>query len=130
MKFVKKFNEAKVETLTISDIRSIKHNLGRNFLQNYGWTQDQMFKIDYRYPFIEKENMSVHTLLTRDSRREAWYDIGCVVIIDDEVKFLVSIYEIHGCQFIERRNLLAVYGHEDVILLWLDDGEFNGISMS
>lgn len=126
MKHIKKFNESKRSEkseksiiLKPDDIKSLNHNLGNGS--------------DYDFEELEASD-SHHTMV---DAKGAWdgkkvkvlsiYEFGYLVLIDGEMKHLISIYEPHGCQLNSKRGLLTVYGHEEIVNLWLDNGEFNEI---
>lgn len=112
MKHIKKFNESKGDTLTMSDVKEIK--FGKELIKDYGWEDDQVLEIGWSQ--LSRGNIEVNSLLADRS------EIGCAVTIDGVIKYLIGIYEMHGCKYIEKRNLLVVYGHDGIKLLWLEDG--------
>ncbi len=141
MSKIKKFNgfinEQVTEdiVLTMNDVRSIKTNLGgrdNDPVKNYSWGEDQTLIV----PKPEKYNKSIDwngkkililDLFTTSTNERFKYgsQLGYAVLIDDTLTYLVSIYEPHGSQLLPDRNLLIVHGHEEITLLWLDNGDFN-----
>jgi hypothetical protein len=51
-------------------------------------------------------------------------ELGYSVSIDGKIEYLIGIYEPHGCSLKVNRGLLICWGHEQIINLWLEDGEF------
>lgn len=52
------------------------------------------------------------------------YELGYAISIDGKLEYLVSIYEPQGCSVNSKRGLFTCHGHEEIIKVWLDDGEF------
>jgi hypothetical protein len=117
--------EDKEQFLSLDDIV----NIGRNFNNN---DDDLELKLENNggkeikivtYPKDKGVNwkdklITIGTLWFKVNDR--WSEAGCVILADDKLVYLLSIYEIHGYQFFPERDLLVVYGHETVLLLWLD----------
>lgn len=107
-----------VNKLTMSDVRSLKHNLDGeevgDFMDNYGWEEDD--EIDL-WDGQDAGTWNGKKVTVKES------DVGYLVGLDDKMEYLVSIYEPHGFDLNEKRGLLIIYGHEDIVQLWLDDGE-------
>lgn len=53
------------------------------------------------------------------------YELGYLIFKNDEPVYIVSIYEPQGSNINSKRGLVTIWGHETIINLWLDDGEFN-----
>lgn len=132
MKHLKKFNEEKEGDiiLTMDDVKLLKHNLGshRNpsdFQSNYNWTDNQTLEASKSYSkrgiWNDKE-IEILDLYTRDGKYKS--ELGYAIMIDGSIKYLIGIYEPHGCSLNEKRGLVTAHGHEEIIKLWLDDGEF------
>ena len=51
-------------------------------------------------------------------------ELGYAILIDGKVEYLIGIYEPHGASLNAKRGLITAHGHEEIIKLWLDDGEF------
>lgn len=49
-------------------------------------------------------------------------EFGYIVLKDDKLAYIVSIYEPHGYGLNKEKGVLTVYGHENVLNLWLEDG--------
>lgn len=144
MKRIRRFNESESQDirLTMDEISSIDPGIKKN----YGFPDDQEFIIPtsgnyYRYPKaygIQGEfggqEAKAYFLYTAPSeerkkanpRLKYGYQIGFAILIDGEVKHLVTFYEPHGATFIEGKDLFVAYGHEDVVLLF-PDGEIKTI---
>lgn len=132
MKHLRKFNEAnengsKDIQISMTDLENINHNLaGRdgNVLKNWGWKEDQMLiaspdeTINYN-----GDELTICDLFTTGGRYKS--ELGYAILINGEVKHIVSIYEPHGCEFLIHKDLFLAYGHEDIILLELDTNKFN-----
>lgn len=132
MKHLKKFNEVlnmgptkDSFKITMGDVRKTGHNLGSrregpdSFLTNYGWKEDTILEASYpsNYEWDAKK-VQIFELFANRS------DIGYAVKIDGELKYLIGIYEPHGCDLNSKRGVITAHGHEEIIKLWLDDGEF------
>jgi hypothetical protein len=133
---IKKFNEAITEeiVLTMDDLRSIRNNLGGrdgNPIRNFGWKEDQKLVIPTPSKWQKAEDYNGKSILVLDLFTEGTgnytygHHLGYAVLIDDVPTYLVSIYEPHGYLLLPERNVLIVHGHEQITLLWLDNGEFN-----
>lgn len=133
MKHLMKFNESeesKSITITMADVRNMKHNLGYkrkgvedkdSFLKNYGWKEDQILYAmpDYGKPQIwDGKSIEIYNLYTDRS------ELGYAILVDGKVEYLIGIYEPHGCSLNAKRGLVTAHGHEEIIKVWLDDGEF------
>lgn len=122
------FNESNTPdtfTITVDDIKKTKHNLGYkrddpdSFIKNYGWDDTVVLEAEYptTYQWNGKE-VKVYELFKRSQ-------LGYAIKIDGELKYILGIYEPHGCSVNTKRGFLTAHGHEQIINLWLDDGEFD-----
>lgn len=68
--------------------------------------------------FWNGKTIQVYDLLTDRS------DLGYAILVDGKVEYLIGIYEPHGCSVNAKRGLVTAHGHEEIIKVWLDDGEF------
>ena len=124
MKHIRKFNES-VENMTLSmeDVRNLKHNLDYrkkgDFIENYSWDEDTKLFIKHKESSgtWNGKEIVVYGLYTD-------YELGYAVSIDGKIEYLIGIYEPHGCSLNVKRGLLTCWGHEEIIKLWLEDGEF------
>jgi hypothetical protein len=124
MKHIRKFNES-VENMTLSmeDVRNLKHNLDYrkkgDFIENYSWDEDTKLFIKHKESSgtWNGKEIVVYGLYTDD-------ELGYAVSIDGKIEYLIGIYEPHGCSLNVKRGLLTCWGHEEIIKLWLEDGEF------
>lgn len=129
-----KFNESATPeevTITMDDVRKMKHNLGYrsntddSFLQNYSWKEDQLLIAmpGYGKPDMwDGKEVKIWNLYTQDGKYKS--ELGYAILIDGKVEYLLSIYEPHGCSLNAKRGVITAHGHEQIIKLWLDDGEF------
>ena len=124
------FNEAISSdvTITMDDVRKMKHNMdydGEDFLQNYCWEEDQILiaSPSYNKPVMwgDKE-VQILDLYSKDD--EYNIELGYAISINGNIKYLIDIDEPRGCSINVKRGLVTAHGHEDIIKLWLDDGEF------
>jgi hypothetical protein len=135
---IKKFNESITEeiVLTMDDVKSLTNNLGgrdNDPMKNYGWKEDKTLIIapaagqGQKSKEYNGKTIQVLDLFTSGNGDRYRYGshLGYAVLIDDVPTYLVSIYEPHGFQLLPERNVLIVHGHEQITLLWLDNGEFN-----
>jgi len=130
---LKKFNESSDQeiTLTMNDVRGLKHNLGYrsntddSFLKNYRWTEDQLLVATPAYSKPQEwdgKQVQIYDLYTKSERYSS--ELGYAILIDGKVEYLLGIYEPHGCSLNAKRGVITAHGHEEIIKLWLDDGEF------
>lgn len=129
-----KFNESATPekvTITMDDVRKMKHNLGYrrttddSFLQNYSWKEDQLLIAmpGYGKPDMwDGKEVKIWDLHTQDGKYMS--QIGYAISIDGNIEYLIGIYEPHGCSLNVKRGCVTAHGHEQIIKLWLDDGEF------
>lgn len=124
MKHIRKFNESKQDNiLSMDDVKNLIHNLDHrkknDFMRNYGWDESTKLNIGHiEYDGTwDGKKVIIYGLYVN-------YEIGYAVSIDGDIKYLVGIYEPHGCSMNTKRGLLTFWGHEQIIRLWLDDGEF------
>ena len=146
MKHLKKFNESSTEQviLTMDDVRKTKHNLGYgdkpdNFLSNYSWTETQQlvampgYDTNFRGASSKSQTwngkeVKIWNLYAKgSSERMLGREIGYAISIDGVIEYLISIYEPHGCSLNAKRGCIMAHGHEQIITLWLDEGEFEEI---
>lgn len=127
----KKFNESENDkiTLTMDDVRKTKHNLGwgdMDFMKNYHWEEDKLLiAMPSHYnkqQFYGDDKISIYDLYSKDKKYMS--EIGYAILVNDEVKYLIGIYEPHGCKLNAKRGIVTAHGHEEIINLWLEDGEF------
>jgi hypothetical protein len=128
----KNFNES-VENMTLSmeDVRNLGHNLGDrgiDFMQNYGWSEDTKLYIKDEV-CGETWNGKKVVVYGYNDGDDLHYDniLGYAVSIDGDIKYLIGIYEPNGCVLNDKRGLLTCWGHEEIINLWLDNGEFQSM---
>lgn len=50
-----------------------------------------------------------------------------IVYVDDKPKALFHIYELHGVIVNAKRGFVLAYGHEDILIYWIKDGELTEI---
>jgi hypothetical protein len=55
------------------------------------------------------------------------FDAGYVVLVDDVPKHIITIYEPHGAAFIADIGAVVTYGHEEIIILSINSGNFTRI---
>jgi hypothetical protein len=135
MRYLKRFNESSEDQiiLTMDDVRKTKHNLGYgdkpdSFLSNYGWeeTQQLVAMPSHNKPETwDGKEVKIFDLYAKgSSERMLGREIGYAISIDGVIEYLISIYEPHGCSLNAKRGCVTSHGHEQIIKLWLDDGEF------
>lgn len=135
MKHIKKFNEnfSTKEgeiTITMNDVRETKHNLGDgdSFLKEYSWSEDQILiaRPGYNKSGIwDGKEVKIFDLVSYEESYMA--EIGYAILIDGKLEYIIGIYEPHGCSLNSKRGCITAHGHEQIIKLWLDDGEFEEI---
>jgi len=135
MKYLKKiFETAEKESndiiLTMDDVRGLKHNLDykeiNSFMKNYGWKEDQLLIAKKGWSGSQTWNgheVEIYDLYTKGERYIS--ELGYAILIDGKVKYLIGIYEPHGANLNAKRGCITAHGHEEIIQLWLDDGEFD-----
>jgi len=128
MKHIRKFNESQNEeiTLTMDDVRKLKHNLEDSFMDKY---KDDTLIVTENLRAIDLWNnkskdclVLVYDLLHKSTGYKD--QLGYAIKIGNKVEYLISIYEPHGCSINDKRGVVTAHGHEQIIKLWLDDGEF------
>lgn len=141
MKHLKNFNESEESkdiAITMADVRNLKHNLGYrrkdvddkdSFLKNYSWTEDQILIATpgFKKPDTwDGKKVEIYDLYRKSDNEKYKYggEIGYAILVDGKVEYLIGIYEPHGCSLNAKRGLVTAHGHEQIIKLWLDDGEF------
>jgi hypothetical protein len=129
MKHIRRFNESQNEeiTLTMDDVRKLKHNLGyrndpNSFMDNYSWDEGDTLTVVKGWGGSEPQKWNGKEVLIYDLYKE--YELGYAILIDGKIEYLIGIYEPHGCDLNTKRGLVTAHGHEEIIKLWLDDGEF------
>jgi len=79
--------------------------------------------------YVDKKYSSKPTFVDGDKykceRVTGKYELGFLIFKNDEPIYLVSIYEPHGASINQKRGMVTIWGHETIINLWLDDGEFS-----
>jgi hypothetical protein len=124
---LKKFNESQDEIiLTMDDVRKLKHNLGDgddpdSFMGNYNFDEDDTLTAAKGYEKPKMWNgkeVLIYDLYKQDG------ELGYAILIDGNIEYLIGIYEPHGCSLNTKRGVVTAHGHEEIIKLWLDDGEF------
>lgn len=101
-------------------------------LKNWGWTEDQILIAEPQFSDLQKYGYSNPEVW--DGKRVQIYDLfakdkylselGYAILVDGKVEYLIGIYEPHGCSVNAKRGLVTAHGHEEIIKVWLDDGEF------
>jgi hypothetical protein len=128
MKHIRKFNESQNEeiTLTMDDVRKLKHNLEDSFMDKY---KDDTLIVTENLRAIDLWNnkskdclVLVYDLLHKSTGYKD--QLGYAIKIGNKVEYLISIYEPRGCSINDKRGVVTAHGHEQIIKLWLDDGEF------
>jgi hypothetical protein len=127
-----KFNESASEkiTITMDDVRKMKHNLGYrsntddSFLQNYSWKEDQILIAMPGYGNPEMWDGKEVKIMDLYSQGKYMSELGYAISIDGKIEYLIGIYEPHGCSLNAKRGCVTAHGHEQIIKVWLDDGEF------
>ena len=69
--------------------------------------------------------------VTRNENVTAFSDYSglnvVVVFVDDKPKALFYMYELHGVVVNAERSFVLAYGHEDIKIYWIKDGELTDI---
>lgn len=69
--------------------------------------------------------------VTRNENVAAFSDYtglnAVVVYVDDKPKALFYMYELHGVVVNAKRSFVLAYGHEDIKIYWINDGELTDI---
>ncbi len=130
MKHIRRFNESQNEeiTLTMDDVRKLKHNLGydndpNSFMDNYGWDEGDTLTVVKGQGGSEPQKWNGKEVLIYNLYHDR-SELGYAILIDGKIEYLIGIYEPHGCSLNTKRGLVTAHGHEEIIKLWLDDGEF------
>ena len=92
---------------------------------NYRWKEDQILVAEKGYQKTQTwddNSIDIYNLYTKSDKY--LYDLGYAILVNGEVKYLIGIYEPHGCSLNPKRGLVTAHGHESIVKLWLDDGEF------
>jgi hypothetical protein len=112
----------------MDDVRGLNHNLGGrdiDFMDNYDFDEDSTLTISTRPYFSENwqdKKVEAFDLYSEDG------EFGYAIKVDGKVEHLIGIYEPHGCELNSKRGLITAFGHEEIIQLWLEDGEFDEIA--
>ena len=116
-----KFNENKKTNreLSVDEIDGIKNNINRSVIKG-----EQKLIIDGTCCVVKWNDKEVSVYHTYTN---GW-ELGYAVEVDGDIKYLISIYEPYGCSIKQiNRDLITFYGHEEIISLWLDNGDINVI---
>lgn len=117
-----------METITLSmeDVRNIKHNLDykekNDFIKNYHWNEETKLYVAFQqgcYDWKGNE-ITIYTLYSK-------WDIGYAVSINGKKEYLIGVCESMGRTMNETHGLLTFWGREEIVHLWLDNGEFERI---
>lgn len=110
--------------LTMNDVRNLNHNLDyrekNDFIKNFGWDEDQILKIFF------DDGLEIHDW-KGNKIMMVEFNTGFALLINNEIKHLISLYEPHGVQLLPEKDLCIAYGHDKIVLLWLNNNEFNSI---
>lgn len=120
-------------TLTLDDVVATKHNLGgrgkdkASIMKNWSWKEDQLLFAKPGYSGSKPQEwdgkqVAIYDLLTKDGKY--FHELGYAILVDGKVEYIIGIYEPHGCSLNAKRGLVTAHGHEQIIKVWLDDGEF------
>jgi len=86
-------------------------------------TEDELEKIKNKeiasYGFTMNENVAVFSDYTGLNT--------VIVYVDDKPKALFYIYELHGVIINIKRSFVLAYGHENIYIYWISDGELTNI---
>lgn len=129
MRIIKKFNENFMQNgspmqITMDDVRKTKHNMDYDgqdsFLSNYGWDESTLIEVTEPTGTFQYDGKKVEIVeLSTDDEPEFGYGI----VINGTLSYIITIYEPHGYKFNEKRGCLTAHGHEEIIKVYLDDGE-------
>jgi len=124
MKYIKRFNESinedntnQIITLTADDVKRMDSSLFKDYNLN-----DDVLTVEPAYHDNSSKNWNGKKVNIGDLLNGN-HQIGFAILLDGKVEHLTSIYEPHGFEFNEKRGLVTVYGHEEIVLVWLDNGE-------
>jgi len=137
MKHLIKFNEAnewnKELEFTEEDVKKSHTNINLEDLKEMGGDDMKFYMtIGDRMQSFEfgGKKMIMNDIYTKEKRfgggdkvyeREVGYGI---IDENNTLLYVISIYEPHGYSVNKKRGMVMVHGHEQIILLWLDSGEF------
>lgn len=129
MKHIKRFNESQngnIVTLTKSDVDKLGYNgkVEYELYSNFGFDDDQTLEADFSdniHTNWQNNEVSIGELIDKTGQEE----IGYAIKVNGHIKYLITIYEPHGCSFDNKRGYVIAYGHEEITTLSLEDGEFN-----
>ena len=115
----------------MNDVRGLKHNLNSrfstnpdSFLANYSWDENTILTAEDSWR-KDVYNWNGKTIKIYDLRGPD-YELGFAIEIDGKFEYLISIYEPHGCKY--KNGLITLWGHENIINIFLETGEIDKIN--
>jgi hypothetical protein len=116
----------KFKTFKLEDIEPlVKSNIPFKQLR-----QEEDYKGTHKYnEYVEEElefdgsHYTIH-LMYAPYQKTSYFECGWIVLKDEEPVYLVFIYEPHNCYANKKRGMVTFDGHEEIVNLWLDEGEF------
>lgn len=113
-------------TLTMNDVRKLNHNLGSDVLYQYDFTESSELTVGElcltsSWQGKKVEGFELYRSFTEDNIEH----LGYAIKIDDEIKHLIAIDDWIDCICNAERGLIAVFGNDEIIHLWLDNGQFD-----
>jgi hypothetical protein len=119
----KKIKRLTKKTLTMSDVRLLKHNFdGKpgDFMDNYVWYEDSILYIKDK---VISKTWNDKRIIIYELYDYA-YCVGYAIALDGKVEYLIGLYSSEGCSLNTKHGLLTCWNDEEIVNLWLDDGEF------
>lgn len=93
-----------------------------DFLLNHRWDEDTKLYVSFEQGCYDWNGMEIEIYLLFSKSV-----IGYAVIINGKLEYLVGVSESMGRTMNDTRGLLTFWGYEEIVHLWLDNGEFERI---
>ena len=115
------------KTLSMEQVKNIRHNFdeeyetqnNENFFDNMQWDENTILSIGDKCSHASKDGIEYDVY-----ELHCDYHLGYAICIDNNIKYLVYIYEPHACYLRIEKDLFECHGHSEEVSVSLDTGEY------
>lgn len=122
MKHIRKFNEAELNNLEF-EFDEYKDKFVKCDPKDEFFEGSYVIKNDYATKNFEFKGDKYKIMNVYKKDEDYSFEFGIAILKNDDIEYIMHCFEPHGFDVKKDKGVVVLYGHEDVILLWLEDGD-------
>jgi len=122
-----------IEEINIADLVGVHTNVDKEDVDYWCNSNHKMVLVENWkqdiYSYDNKKLEIIRFSIVGNSIVEDKYcvQLGYGILLNNKLSHLIYIYEPHGYEVYPDKHLMVIYGHEDIILVWLNEQNKNKI---